>query len=95
MGQGDPGGQYQSGLDRSGRTEIPYFRSTESGKGRRPLRVKSVESTRPTSSQHVRFAPIASELSHRSNSTRCAIRRTPAVQQLSELSNHLVGKGEL
>ncbi len=28
MGQGDPGGQYQSGLDRSGRTEIPYFRST-------------------------------------------------------------------
>jgi hypothetical protein len=32
MGQGDPGGQYQSGLDRSGRTEISIFPFYESGK---------------------------------------------------------------
>src|SRR6202022_429795 len=37
-----------------------------------PLRVIFVRSTRSRRSRHVRFAPIASEPSHRSESTRCA-----------------------
>jgi hypothetical protein len=40
-----------------------------------------VKSTRFRRSRHVRFAPIASEPSHRSDSTRCASLRTHASQQ--------------
>ena len=39
--------------------------------------------------RHVRFAPIASELSHRSESTRCA-----RLGHLPDLFDHLVGAGE-
>jgi hypothetical protein len=40
-----------------------------------------VRSTRSRRSRHVRFAPIASEPSHRSESTRCAISDPEQVQQ--------------
>jgi hypothetical protein len=49
-----------------------------------------VRSTRFRRSRHVRFAPFASEPSHHSNSTRCAITGCEQVQQTTPLLDHLV-----
>jgi hypothetical protein len=53
-----------------------------------------VRSTRSRRSRHVRFAPIASELSHRSESTRCANRVVAHRSKKAPLLDHLVGASE-
>jgi hypothetical protein len=58
------------------------------------LRVIFVRSTRFRRSRHVRFAPIASEPSHRSDFDAVCHQRTNAVQQPTRLLYDLVGNGE-
>jgi hypothetical protein len=66
------------------RSGNPKLRMSLVGHFRRTTRIRR--------SRHVRFAPIASESSHRSESTRCATTGTHALQQKASLFNNLVGE---